>query len=261
MALRRNGWLARLVREAAASQWDAEAEALARGRRMAAPELCDEAAALQRSVTRFLQLSDARLPRHAAPVELTDLPPGTDWHWRPLLLCGRIAPSTLAEPDSGQRLGEELVLFHDCPNRALILKQDRNRRATDQTPYGLTLEVMGFAGGYLALSLDLPDGVNAGLSRNHILRLDVTLHAERPIVVYGRLNVAQGPNTETMLRQLGDPVDGPDCRRSTEFDLGYAEMSSRPVDKVWLDLIFEAPYMNAIRLGDAVLSRHPRADM
>ena len=44
-------------------------------------------------------------------------------------------------------------------------------------------------------------------------------------------------------------------------DLGYAELSARSVEKAWLDLIFEAPFMNAVGLRDVILSRHPRAQI
>ena len=87
------------------------------------------------------------------------------------------------------------------------------------------------------------------------------LQAERPITVYARLSIQQGPNVETVLRQLGDPIAGSNCQRLVEFDLGYAELSQRSVDRAWIDLIFEAPYMNAVALRDVVLSRHPRAQI
>lgn len=261
MAGQGQGWLSRLIRERAARQWTAQADALTRRNRMPPPELRDEAALLHHALTQFLQLSDARSPRGGDHAAMADLPPGTDWRWRPLMLRGRISPSALVAPRNAQRLGDEVGLFHDCPHRALILHQGRNRRATDLAPYALTLETLGFSGSYLSLSLDLPADLHDGMDRFKVLRLDATLNAERAITVYGRLNVAQGPNTETMLRQLGHPIDGTGCARTVEFDLGYADLSERPVDKVWLDLIFEAPRMNAVALTDAVLSRHPRADM
>lgn len=255
-------WWARMVRAGAARQWSRHADSLMRGRRGgASPELRDEALELHGALARYLQLADKRMLRDDAALDLLDLPPGTDWRWRPLLLRGKITPPAMAAPQHAQALGDELTLYHDCPHQALILRQSPNLRATDLAPYGVVLEILGFAGSYLSLSLDLPPELNESLGRNHVLRLDATLHSERPITVYGRLNVAQGPNTETVLRQLGHPIEGRDCRRAVEFDLGYADLSQRPVDKVWLDLIFEAPYMNCVSLTDAVLSRHPRAEM
>lgn len=261
MAGRSQNWLSRQIRERAARQWAAQAAALGKSNRVPPPEIRDEAAELHRSLTRFLQLSDARLPRGGSDAYLIDLPPGTDWHWCPMMLRGRIMPDTLSAPKDGQMLGDDVTLFHDCRHRALILCQRRNRRATDLSPYSLTLEMLGFSGSYLALSLAIPPEFRDRFSRNHVVRLDIKLHSERAIKIYGRLNIAQGPNTETILRQLGHPIEGRDCAREAEFDLGYADLLQRPVDKVWLDLLFEAPYMNAVTLSDAVLSRHPRAEI
>ncbi|MBU3030329.1 hypothetical protein KNW02_09375 [Paracoccus sp. XHP0099] len=237
------------------------ADALERGGGTPAPELRDEAADLHRSLGRFLQLADAHLVRRGEAAGTQDLPLGTDWHWRPLIVRGRIRPGAAVAPQNGQHLGDEVALYHDCPHQALILRQVPNRRAADLAPYALTLEMMGFSGSYLSLALALPADLNPDLGRHHVIRLDATLHSERSIVVYGRLNIAQGPNTETILRQLGHPIDGRECRRTVEFDLGFAELSQRPVDKVWLDLIFEAPRMNAVTVTEAMLSRHPRAEM
>lgn len=249
-----------MIRERAARQWLAEVDDLARRNRVPPPELRDEAAQLHQALGRFLQLSDARLPRGGQGASLPDLPPGTDWHWRPAILRGRITPGSHAAPDSGLLLGEDMALFHDCPHRALILRQLRNPKATDLAPYGLVLEVMGFSGSYLSLSVALPDDLGRSLAGHHILRLDAILQADQPITVYGRLNIAQGPNTREILRQLGDPVEGR-CSRMAEFDMGAEGLGSQPIDRLWLDLIFEAPSMNAVTLSDAVLSRHPRAEM
>ncbi|WP_372801812.1 DUF6478 family protein [Paracoccus seriniphilus] len=253
--------LSQMVRDRAAIEWARQTEKLSRSQRRPAPELMDEAADLHRTLSRFLQLSDSRVSRAGSRADLLDLPSGTDWHWRPLCLRGRLTPTALAAPKTARRLGDELAIYHDCSHRALILRQIRNRRATDVAAYGLALEVMGFSGSYLSLSLDLPSEVGQGLGKHNVLRLDAQLGAERDITVYGRLNIAQGPNTETVLRQLGEPISGQNCQRVAEFDLGYADLNRRPVDKVWLDLIFEAPYMNAVTLSDALLSRHVRAEM
>lgn len=253
--------LSRWLRRRAALQWASAAEALQDGGPRPPARMRAEAASLRRVLGRYLHLAEAASrPGDAATVP-PDLPPGTDWHWRPPVLRGRIAPQGLAAAESGQRLSDRIALFHDCPRRSLILRQLSNGRAADLAPYGLALEVMGFAGSYLSLSIDLPPELHAGLAAHHVIRLDALLHVERPITVYGRLNIAQGPNTATVIRQMGDPVDGSDRARCVEFDLGIAELSPRPFDKLWLDLIFEAPYMNAITLSDAILSRHPRAEM
>lgn len=260
MAMIPSGRLARSLRGQVARQWSALTGGLQGGSRLD-PELRDEAAALHRDLSSLLQLSDPQAARARATLKGLDLPPGTDWRWRPPMFCGAAQTAGMAGPDSGQRLGGEVSLWHDCPQRALILRQCRNRRATDLAPYGMRLEVLGFTGSYLSLSLDLPADARQGLGLAHVLRLDCVLQAERPITVYARLNLSQGPNTAQMLRQLGDPIGDWPASRLTEFDLAYAGLTERDIGKVWLDLIFEAPHMNAVTLSDAVLSRHPRAEV
>lgn len=222
------------------------------------PELRDKAQVLHRQLSRFLQASD---PWALRPVGLgdADLPLGTDWHGRPRLLRGRIAPQAVAAPASGHRLGEDAALWHDCPHRALILRQSPRPCPGQDASYALGIEVMGFAGSFLSLAVDLPDAALAGLSADRILQLDTAMDAERAITIYARINLVQGPNTATMLRQLGHPVEGRGAGRRAEFDLAYADLANRPVERAWLDLIFESPRMNAISIQDAVISHRMRA--
>ena len=94
---------------------------------------------------------------------------------------------------------------------------------------------------------------------DRVLLLDTVMDAERAITIYARINLVQGPNTETMLRQLGHPAEGRGARRRVEFDLAYADLANRPIERAWLDLIFESPRLNAVTINDVLVSHHPRA--
>lgn len=261
MAFGLKGWPKPVNREKTAHKWGSLTEALKRGGPPPARGLRDEASRLYRELGSFLQLSDPRAIRARSGLARFINQPGTDWRWRASVLCGQALPAGLVEPEAGEALGDEIAVWHDCKNRALLLRQVMNRHAEDQAPFGLRLEVMGFTGSYLSLSLDLPEDVLHQLGKDQILRLETDLAAEMPITVYGRLNLVQGPNTEQVLRQLGDPIPQEKCRRVAEYDLAYAELSDRPIEKVWLDLIFSEPYMNTVTLSDMVLSRYPRAEL
>ena len=254
-------WIRNQVRARAARQWEGFAEqtgGLSMGRLRA---LQDEAGGLRRSLDRFLTHAQLRLDGAARAADVLNLPGGTDWRWRPSFLSTPTTPSGIAAPQSGTRLGDEAAIWHDCAARALILRQTSNRSAADLAPYGLLLETMGFSGSYLSISIDLPPEALAGLTRSHIVRLDATLSVERPMSIYGRLNIGHGPNTDELLRHLGDLVPGVTEALVIEFDLHYVEMNEKRLEKLWLDLIFEAPQMNAVRLRDAFLSRHLRAEI
>ncbi len=223
--------------------------------------LRDEARDLQQVLGRFLNVAGSHGRAGQDSLNRMDLPAGTDWRWRPQVMCMCGNHLGLVGPTNGSWLSDEVALFHDCAARAMILRQVRNRRATDLSKYGLALEVMGFTGSFLSFSLTLPPAALAGLDKHHILRMESILQAERRIAVYARLNIQQGPNIETILRQMGHPIEGGHCPRVIEFDLGYAQLSQRAVEKAWVDVIFEAPFMNAVVLRDVILSRHPRAQI
>ena len=254
-------YLRNAVRVGASQQWQglvAATDRLSFGRLRA---LQDEARHLRRTADRFLAQSQRRLDGAARAADVPHLPSGTDWRWRPSFLSARISPPGIADPENGTGLGDEAAIWHDCPHRAVILRQMPNRSATDLAPYGLQLESMGFTGSYLSASVDLPDEALAGLTRSHIVRLDATLQVERPISIYARLNVGHGPNTDELLRHLGDFAPGATETRVIEFDLYYMPMNEKRLHKIWLDLIFESPAMNSVRIRDLFLSRHQRAEV
>lgn len=238
--------------------WARLADKQDRNPRPVDPDLRERAQILHRQLSRFLQASDPWMLRKDEVSE-GDLPPGTDWHWRPHLLRGQISPQAIASPENGQRLGEDAALWHDCPHRALILRQAMRPQPGQGASYGLRLEMLGSTCSFLSLAVELPGEALEGLGSDRVLLVDTTMDAERPITIYARINLVQGPNTETMLRQLGHPVEGKGAARRAEFDLAYADLANRPIERAWLDLIFESPRMNAVSINDAVVSHHPRA--
>lgn len=261
MARLEHSWLSRRVRARASRHWRAILSELRAHGHPLHSDTRDEARELQQVLGTLLQSSEAAITANRGSLARMVLPSGTDWRWRPQILQARNPQSSLVAPESGSWLSSEVALFHDCARRALVLRQRRNRRATDLADYSLALEVMGFEGSYLSFSLSFPDQALQDLGGQHVIRLDALFDAERPAAAYARLNVQQGPNTETLLRKLGEDLDQKDCRRTLEFDLGYADLSARKVDKVWVDILFESPAMNAMGLRDIVLSRHPRAQI
>ncbi len=236
-------WLQNVVRVRAARRWarlagEADGLPASRLRRLDA-----QARDLRRDLNRIISQADARLDRMRPGADPVDLPAGTDWRWRPGFLSAPIEPSGIAAPDSGTRLGDEAAVWHDCADRALILRQVRNAGHAELSPYGLLLETLGFSGSFLSLSVDLPPDALQGLTRSHILRLAIGVSVERPMNIYGRLNIGHGPNTDDLLRHLGDVVAGQAQHLVCEFDLHLVEMNEKRLEKIWLDLIFEiAPH-------------------
>lgn len=222
--------------------------------------LRDEALELRTSLERFLIRADPRAERSRVALDALHLPGGTDWRWRPGFMAGRISPRGIAGPETGARLGDGAAIWHDCPERALVLDQIINPGATELSPFGIRLEVFGFAGSFLSLSIDLPVSALEGLTRNHVLRLETGILAERAIQVYARLNIGHGPNIDEVTLALARFAPGQHSRQVTEFDLAYTEMNERRLEKIWLDLIIESPRMSAVEIREMFFSRHLRAE-
>lgn len=195
------------------------------------------------------------------PVDTLPVPHGTDWGWRADILSVPLNPPDQAAPANGTTLCAGLTVWHDGDAGALSLHQHPHAEAAGQAPFALRIEHHGLGGGFLSFSQDLPPKALSGLTRSHVLRLYLQCSFSAPVVGYARLNIGHGPNFEQVLRQLNDmPPDQPG-EQVVEFDLAYTEMSERRLNKIWLDLIFEAPVPERICLHEMVLSRHYRAEM
>ena len=114
-----------------------------------------------------------------------------------------------------------------------------------------------FDGSYLSLVVDLPTAAVTGLRLKHLIRLDVIVEMEKPLEIFARLNIKHGPNVEQIVREL--PLNEEEVM--VEFDLAYARMNEKRVERMWVDLIFERPEMNQIILRDVTFSRRPRAEL
>lgn len=198
----------------------------------------------------------ARLSR--VVLDTRPAPAGTDLRWRPGLFSHPFSPPVMIDPENGQRLGDDGALWHDGREGELLLRQSPND-ADQMAPFGLRLEIEGFTGSYLSLSIDLPPEVLHDLLQAHILRLETALRLENPLHVYARLNVRHGPNTDEILRDLPITEAAQPGRQVVEFDMAVTDINEKRLEKIWLDLIFENPRRNAIEITELILSRHLRA--
>ena len=186
-----------------------------------------------------------------------ELPPHTDWWWRPDVFTRAVRPGGVTATHSESRLSDDLRIFHDCPDGEILVRQSRNLRSGEPAGQGLTIDVFRFGGSYLSLVLDIPQTALAALRKRHVLRLETHVAVERPTEVLARLNIEHGPNTERLVRDLPPR----DALQSVDFDLAATRVDAARVGRMWLDLIFERPHMNGLRVADLVLSRHPRAEL
>jgi Family of unknown function (DUF6478) len=215
----------------------------------------NEARNLRAHLDRLLHVAEGRLALPRIGSSYFSRPHGTDWSWRPELWRGPLPSPGLSSVPSKSKLGQEVTLFHDCDHSELTLRQLRNTREEDLAPYGLRMDVFKFDGSFLSLVIDLPDGAADGLTQKHLLRINTNIETEKPLEIFCRLNIKHGPNTEQIVREL--PLDEEDVM--VEFDLAYSRLNEKRIERVWLDLIFEAPDFNQVVLRDVTFVRQLRA--
>lgn len=184
-------------------------------------------------------------------------PPGTRWSWRPPLWRGPISPKGAAGLQNGDVIGPGMKVFHDCAVSELTLLQIRNAREEDLAAFGLQMDVLGFDGSFLSIVIDLPQDAADGLRKRDIIQMQTLIVTERRAKVFARLNIKCGPNTEQLVEEL--PLD--DQNATVDFDLAFADIVENRIDGMWLDLIFEEPAMNQLRIRDVSFCRYPRADL
>lgn len=215
----------------------------------------EQALQLRPHLDLFLHRSGERLGMPARADRNFPKPDTADWAWRPELWRAAWPGADQAPLASGTRIGTETTVFHDARLAEIALRQLPNLRESDLAPYRVSLDVLGFDGGFVSLVLDLPQDATADLGRDHILQVNLTLELEAPLDVFVRLNVQHGPNTEQMTLEAPQS----DGETAVEFDLAYSALNEKRVEKAWVDVIFENPRMNKAVLRDITVSRRLRA--
>lgn len=257
MPLSPNGPIGRMLHRRSVKRWQEMAKHAAHTDLATLHAQSESAQKLLRHVGAFQMAADRRLALQRTGGLAFPVPPGTDWSWRPKPWAARVPIAGLAPVLAKSAFTEDLVVFHDCPQSEITLRQCPNLRETDLNPFGICLEVFHFSGSYLSLVLEVPKESCAGLRKSHLMRFVATMERERPTKIYARLNVKNGPNTEQILMTLPEG----NTEAMVEFDLAYSGLNESRAEKMWIDLMVEAPTMNKINFRDLTLCRYPRADI
>lgn len=257
MARQSGGLFERLTYRNSLRHWSAAAHAASDASLTDLKHQRSKARKLRYHLDELLHQAEFRLALPTIGADTVPAPHDADWSWRPPLWHGPLGSLGASSVETGHRLSDGVTLFHDCLVSELTLRQIRNTRQADLSAFGLRMDVFNFDGSYLSLALDLPGKAVEGLTRNYLIRMETAVELERPLEIFARLNVKNGPNTEQMVREL--PLNGGDS--IVEFDLAYSKLNEKRVEKLWLDLIFEGPQMNQVILRDLTFSRRPRAEL
>ena len=260
MADRLPSFLQALRARRALQRWRQAAQA---GAEMSAGDLA-EIAPIARDMasqaSSIVRAADRRLRVPRIGNDTIDRPAQCDWAWRATPWAAALCPATIAGATGGTQLAEGVRLFHDCPLSEITLRQTLATSPAARAPYVLSLDALGFEGSFLSLAMDLPKEGATTLTRSHIVILTTKMWMERPAEIFARLNIRQGPNTEQLVSEL-KPGDRPDSPVVAEFDLGFHDINPAKLETAWIDLIFDKPAMNLVRIEDFTVTRRPRAEL
>lgn len=204
----------------------------------------------------FSRILRPRFLRRSADALLQSKASVASWAWRPGVWQNPLKQNSFGNIQNKTPISEEIEVFHDCKNSEISIRQLRNEDEVSSATFGLEIEVSKFEGSFVSLVLDLPESALKGLKKRHIIRMDANLTSENPIVIFARLNIKHGPNTEQIVQEL--PIAN---ASKVEFDLAYSGANERRIEKMWLDLILENPDSNTIEIRDLSLCRYPRAEL
>ena len=257
MPIKPQGLLGRLFHKGALARWRAAAQTADQASLKDLRAQRYQARQLRAALLDLCQQADNRLTRPYPGSTNFVRPVGTDWSWRPAPWRVQLDQPGRTPVTDKTRMGDDLGVFHDCPRMEMTLRQLRNTRETDISPYGVRLEVFHFAGSYLSLVIDLPADICTNLQKLHVIQLSALIETEQFTEIFARLNVKHGPNTEQILLTLPQG----DADTSVEFDLAYTQLNEQRAEKIWIDLMFQSPQMNQFLLRDLTISRYPRAQI
>ncbi|NSX54586.1 DUF6478 family protein [Parasulfitobacter algicola] len=216
-----------------------------------------DARELRKHINALIAVADGRLALPRLGSNLTQSPAHSDWVWRPEIWAVPLEIPGVVDTQNNAKIGTQAQLFHDGTHGDLMLRQMRNNSRSDLAPFSLKMDVFDTGGSYVSVVVDLPESALDGLTKNHIIRADIWAQIERPIGTSFRLNIQHGPNSEQILNYAQFDQD----HAVVEFDLAYAKIHEKRVEKIWIDLIFEKPWMTQIVLRDVTFSRQIRAEL
>lgn len=185
-----------------------------------------------------------------------EAPEHCDWSFRPSPWMKPISPHGRVGFQSPTPIDDVVTLYHDCTSPELGYRQIRNARSQGLR-YALSVEIYRFTGSFISIVQDLPASAARQLTLSHYFTVKLAVESEQELELFARLNLQNGPNTEQMVREMAlhNGV------ALAEFDLAYANVNEKRVEKIWLDLILEAPRMNRLVIWDMTVARALRADV
>lgn len=176
--------------------------------------------------------------------------------YRAGMMGDKIVPASLANIKNDTQIAPDTSMYHDSTVNEISVRQVPNLNSKSHAPYGLQTDILGFDGSYLAFSVTLPAAVGTGLKENEMLKVDLRCRSEHSIPSYLRLSAKDGPNVKTLSKEV--KADGHSAR--INFD-PLELLPSESNEKIWIDLIFNQPTYNGLKIEEFTIHRTFKAEM
>lgn len=151
-------------------------------------------------------------------------------------------------------LSEDMILFHDCSEAAITIRQIPNRGPSRISEYGLQLETFAFSGTFFTIKVLLP--FETPIDENQILSFRAFVETNENISLHARLCIAKGAHTEEIIRDIpiGDPL------ATAEFDLHFIQTRLDGSQEAWIDISFSNISWSKLTIRDMILMQSKRAE-
>ncbi|MEL7215901.1 MAG: DUF6478 family protein [Pseudomonadota bacterium] len=192
----------------------------------------------------------------AVELRPVELPRDATLFHRPEMFMRPWRSSGLARPGTGAKLGADVTLHHDFAEPEFSVRQRPNPPDAD-APFSVELEAYELSGTFLSFALALPASEARQTRKEDLIRLTFDMEMDLPLEIFARLNLRHGPNVEQIVRE----VDLNGREAFVEFDVFYSGFEPSRGKDIWIDLIFQTPSLNTIRLRDLTVLRRPRLSL
>ena len=126
----------------------------------------------------------------------------TDWIWRPEIWQTPSHHPAVSGGANGVALNRGTKLFHSAARARITSRQIDQTGDPGSAPFGLSMNVYVFSGEYISLTIRLPTLAAKNLQSRHLIYMDCKLDIRKPLAIFARLKVENGPNTAKITIQF-----------------------------------------------------------
>lgn len=152
----------------------------------------------------------------------------------------------IAHVQNGQMIDATLAIFHNCPQKDIMVQQRPCTGLSLHSHFSLDIEIGSFSGDYLAVTYKLPSSFINSLSENQQIVITMNAHAAKKQTMFGRINILQNDRLYQDIQPFTLGLNKVNCT----FDLADTFVAKNPAIQMWVELSFEELHTAQISLLD-----------